>query len=498
MNFLNPVQFIHNQTTRLSQQVSHHLSALPNQISGGISHFAGHVPHQLSHLSDQICDFPIQLSSLVTGLPSRTSGLAMQIIQDQILTPHHEMQTHVFKEATHGAAKLYYQGDIPILELNYDDPRSAGYDHGYLMGEYFEKLLNRMSLINRTLNRPQARDLPQTLQAILKLLPKDYVSEIEGMAEGYNQWLKDHSLLGVKDLLGTRDVTVEDVILFHLMPDSLHFDPKEVEAVLQGEPAPVAPDGKKKSLVGCTVVIDKDDDKGITFGRNMDWPSFGVFGKYSLIINRKYNEDKLSTIELGFPGFLGSLTGMNKNGLSVAMNVCSHDTATVKGLPAAFFNRLCLETCKDVAAIQSTKNRPLGAYHLSTADSKVAKSFHYYQGNNRSRVMREWKKQEQKPLITTNCQYVSSQGENGNLHCSSERKAEIEQLFNNAKKQAQGAKIETYKLVEASLSLPFVNNELTTHKVVMYPQSRKIQIAVDNKLAGQVPLHSLNTELLFA
>lgn len=425
------------------------------------------------------------------SIGTQISSFASRIF-NSFVKPHHDMRIHVFKEATHGAAKLYYQGDIPILELQYDDPYVAGFSQGYLMGKYFEKLLNRMSFLNRVLGNPKPQDIPQTLEAVLKLLPEDYLSELKGMVEGYNQWLKDNSWLT------PTDVTIEEVILFHLMPDSLHFSPQDVEVILQGNGTSVPQHAEQTKPIGCTVVIGKDDEKGMTFGRNMDWPSFGFFGTYSLIINRKHPEKKLSTVELGFPGFLGSLTGMNKNGLSAAMNVCSHQTSTVLGLPAVFYNRMCLEKCRTVNDVKTVVNRqsPLGAYHLSLADRMAAHSFHFFQGANGSHVVRDWKNKQ--PLITTNCQYLSKNGsETGNLHCSVERKQMLNQFFKDAKKKINPGGIHQSELIEASLSLPYVNNDLTTHQVIMYPQSRGIRVAVDNKFAGRLALHNLDTTNMF-
>lgn len=113
----------------------------------------------------------------------------------------------------------------------------------------------------------------------------------------------------------------------------------------------------------------------------MDWPSLNIFGSHTFIINRKYAATKLSTVEAGLLGFVGTLTGMNKRGPCLAMNVCSGNTKKIEGMPAAFYNRYCLEHCatvQDVAAKVAEKP-PLGNYHLSAADKNHATSFHFNQ-----------------------------------------------------------------------------------------------------------------------
>lgn len=480
-------------TQTLSQQFNHFMYRHPTTVK--VAQASG-VVLGLAAIALLPLSFPaIGIAAAVTtavggGVTAAASGVAHGTL-DLVTPPHHDMKTHVFKPATYGVAKLYYQGDIPILELKYDDPFFAGHSHAYLMAEYFENLLNQMSLVKRVMQLPNAQDVPETLHAIMELLPEEYVIELEGMVAGYNQWLEENRWLPKK-------ITIEDVLVFHLMPDSLHFSPEQVEAALRGEESSISAD-ENQSLVGCTVVVDKDKDKGLTVGRNMDWPSFGLFGTYSLIINRKHKNDKLSTVELGFPGFVGSLTGMNKMGLSAAMNVCSSETSSVEGLPAAFYNRMCLERYSQVNEIEKMikHQSPLGAYHLSVADRVAAKSFHFFQGSKGKHIVRTW--QAGKPLITTNCQYLSNQNgcERGNLHCSIERKRIIDQFFNGAKKQISQGNIQKHKLVESSLSLPYVNNALTVHKMVMYPQSKNIRMVVDNAFAGQAPFHELNTAALF-
>ena len=296
-------------------------------------------------------------------------------------------------------------------------------------------------------------------------------------------------------------MTIEDLILFHLMPDSLHFSPKNIEANLRGEQenreSPRILDDVIPVL-GCTVVIDQDKDEGMTFGRNMDWPSFGIFGRYSLVINRKYSDHRFSTAEIGMPGFVGTLTGMNQHGFALAMNVCSGTTDSIRGVPAAFFNRTCLETCQSVKEVEEKieKDAPLGSYHLSTADGQGAKSFHFYQGSDEEQhVVREW--QDGKPLITTNCKYTLDDRRIAHMHCSREREQIIQKLFDEAEAQVQKDSLEKAKLVEASLRLPDVNNSITTHTVVMYPQSMKMKACFDNLYSAKPRLQDIDLEPLF-
>ncbi len=379
-----------------------------------------------------------------------------------MLGSHHDMKDHVFTPASYGKARLYYQKDIPILEIISDDPYQAGHDHGYLMGPYLEKMLSKVNFVKRLADKPQCKNLPQTLQAIQETIPKEYLEEMKGVVEGFNSWRSEHNL-SIKG-----KCTIEDLLLFHLMPDEVHFNLRKVE---------------RRFPICCTTVLATDPKEGMVFGRNLDWPSFGILGTMSCVLHRKYQEGKYSTVEVGFPGFLGTVTGMNDAGLGLAMNVCPGLTLEVRGMPASFYNRMCLESASSLKEIKDIfqKQLPLGPYHLTVADQATAASFNFRQWNVRPL---ERIKKEKEPLVTTNDVYRDDTTKI--THECENREKIIAQLFQKATTQASpGA------LVRASLALPYVNNIGTTHQVVMYPQSRRMQVAFDNAFCADTTLHEL-------
>lgn len=410
------------------------------------------------------------------------------VVLDIIVPPKHDMQDHAFTPASFGAGRLYYQGATPILELKSDDPYQAGLAHGYLMEPYINEITQPLHFAQEWLGMlPKAEDLPRVIREVKKKIPERYLRELQGVVDGFakrsdEKWIP------------SRKITVDDLLLLHLMPDSIHFSPQNAEYFLRRD--------EQASGLACTVVIDKDKQEGITMARVMDWASYGKFGRLTCLINRKYTDGTLATAEIGFPGFCGSLTSMNEKGVSFAMNVCSGRTRDVRGMPAVFFNRLCSESADTADKVAKVAERmpPLGSYHLSVADSASARAFHFYQGESKkdaqSHVVRNFK--EGDPLIVTNCQYRLDGTEHTHMHHSRERCAIIQKLFTQAKSQIPAATIEVGKLVEESLTLPYVNNSLSTHKVVMYPGSKRMKFATDNSYAGVATLHDVDTAPLFA
>jgi hypothetical protein len=363
---------------------------------------------------------------------------------------------------------------VPILSLESDDPFKAGMAHGYLCGDAINRLSKRFDLVLHTIGKqPKADQLPKTLDVLRRSIPVRYLSEIEGLVKGYNLWAQEQH-----GWQAPKKITVDDALLFHLMPDSMHFQAGAFERKLP-------PAEKLQSAVACSAIIERDPQKGFVFARNMDWPSFGLSGAYSLVIHRKHTHGQHDTVEVGVPGFVGTLTGMNNQGLSVAMNVCSGTTREIRGMPASFYNRACLEQCRTVDEVKAFArySSPLGAYHLTVADQEKAQSIHFYQGPEEGHLIRRW--QEGQPLVTLNCRY--NPNPSCAMHHSRERQALLDDFFQHRSGRS----------LEETLSLPFVNNWITTHRVVMEPQTGRFRVAFDNAFAGKAPLHDVSTQRLF-
>lgn len=405
----------------------------------------------------------------ITGVVLGGSSLLTLLFLDTLRPSRHDMANHLFKPGKCEGGELYYDGDVPILSLQSDDPFVAGKAHGYLCGDAITEVNKKF------LDTHVQSDLTASLNAVRETIPKEYLREMEGFVAGYNEWIKkDCSSKFVKPM------TVDDVILLHLIPDSLHFDPYLHH--FHGQ----------DPMVACTAIVEKDSARGMVFARNMDWASRGVAGSYSLVIHRKHKDGRNSTAEVGVAGFIGTLTGMNDKGLSLSMNVCQGPTSSIRGMPACFFNRACLERLSSVDDVDKfvfqDKNSPLGPYHMTLADKNRAESIHFYQGYEGfavSHVKRELTGPD--PLTVLNYRYNPEPI--GNYLNQNIERAEILKKF-YAQRQGRG--------LEEALALPSVNNSGTTHRVVMEPQKNTMHVAFDNFYAGAVPLRRVDLAKLFA
>ncbi len=385
--------------------------------------------------------------------------LATWVFLNYFTCQAHPMSEHVFQEKEFGCGKLYYDGYVPILELGGDNSYEWGMAHGYLLGEHIYKLRSNFELIIHTLLRvPRAQDLPQLLETV-KPYSEDFLLEMRGIAEGYNQWAQETGT--------TTSMTVDDVLLLHLIADSKHFHPKELAQV------------ESLAAYACTGILAREEDGRVVFGRNMDWLPFGQAGASSFVI--KWKEE--GTRALTIPGMIGVVTGWNTHGVSLAMNVCPGKTEKVEGMPAVLYNRDLLRVVSDVHNVMAyiSAERPLGPYHLIVAHKVDACCISFFQGENPRHHIRIL---ENEPLFVVNWCYPECRG---GSFASPERTELLERYFQGAKEEI-GDRPETTKLVQNALGLsPLVNSAITMHSLVFNHRKGQIELSWDNGFAASSP-----------
>lgn len=372
------------------------------------------------------------------------------------------MSMHAFSPQSFGESRLYYRGDAPILELAGNDPCHWGQAHGYILGKEIYQLKSNFDLVLSPV-LPSASRLPTVFAEVKKSIPKEYLTELEGITEGYNRWASENK---VKDRL-----TVDDLIRIHLVPDSKHFHVKKMEKSLKS----LIPSGLREAASGaCTTMLYKDSQKEIIFGRNMDWLPFGEGGAKSLVIVWK----EKGIASLNTPGLIGAITGWNRHNLSLAINVCPGHTDTVRGMPAAFYNRMILETTKSTSeAIGQTKKiRPLGPYHLTVADSRGEGScISFYNNEDGTDCVRN--ATPDTPLTVLNWRYPEEQGGYFNS-------AKRNRLLNTYFEEARGKGLDSHRLVANAMKLqPFVNSWILMHSLTLRPQEQQVSLCVGNGYA---------------
>lgn len=423
----------------------------------------------------------------ITYLASRTFNCLIPMRHDM---KNHEFRTDRLEKNGVLLGSLYYNGDVPVLKIETTDPYETGYTHGYLLRKEISAIRKNIDFCLHTLFRfARPSKLRKTLDQVKSKIPEHYLKELEGVVAGYN----------AKKTKFETDLTLDDLLFLQLMPDMEYMSPNVMYAMEKGqqqEPNFAAP----LQIAACTITALFDETKTPLMARSMDWQSFGNIGKYSLIISRINATTGIRTAEVAVPGLLGVVTGVNNHGVSVAMNVAPYSSGInmIEGIPSAFYNRLILDSCTsfDTAATFVAANKSLGPYHLTIADHTTAGTFFMYQQQNFQKKWNEDRLNGHKlrllennaPLVTTNCSCTPDEEDlaNGKL-----RKEAIHNYLEATEH------IEDRKKVLSHLqTIPFVNKNLTTHRVIMGPKT--LEVAFDNAWAGDRELHVVDLLQLFS
>ena len=155
-------------------------------------------------------------------------------------------------------------------------------------------------------------------------------------------------------------------------------------AGLEGDAVAVTNTLLELRRVGCSSLIVESERSAtgeLLFGRNFDFPPFGILDRYGLVkVIRPTG--KHAYAEVGFPGLMGVVSGMNSAGLCVA-TLDVYDTADgslhfdPKGVPMMLTFRQILEECATVAEAEALLKRTPATTqaNLAVADRKLGVVF---------------------------------------------------------------------------------------------------------------------------
>jgi len=188
-----------------------------------------------------------------------------------------------FQEARHGPASLAFVKGIPVVHV-YGTPGQMGEQQGVLLREPIQALLEQY--LGRFLGSGGLRtSVLKVARQMEKSIPARYVREMTALAKGAG-------------------VAYEDVLLANTVFDI-------------------------KRAIFCSTVVavgKRSADGKPIFGRNLDFPTFGVAHKYTCVV--VYHPAKGRAVaSVTFPGLIGVLSGLNDAGVAAAtMEVRRRDT----------------------------------------------------------------------------------------------------------------------------------------------------------------------------
>ena len=233
------------------------------------------------------------------------------------------------REALRNASVKSY-GRLQVIRLE-GTPYEMGYQHGFLLKEEVNDNVHSVlsSLAERFkipwVGRKIVSYLLDTSYRQMKpFLPSDSLEELRGLADGSG-------------------VPLKDLQRFHAVPERFSF-------------------------VGSSFVAygEATQDSRLLQSRNLDWDLKMGFQRHPVLFVCNPT-NKLAFVNIGFAGFIGSFSGLNRQGLSIAVIGAKSRDASLQGTPAPFLLRRVLEECyelKEAATVIRTSERTGGANYL--------------------------------------------------------------------------------------------------------------------------------------
>lgn len=223
---------------------------------------------------------------------------------------------------------------VPVLTL-WGSQHERGFAHGYLMAEDIIRLFD--GYLRETIRDPEAlsnfdKAARQQLKA-MHIAPR-YMDELRGMFEGVQRRLGDAARVPALDRL----LELDDLVAVACIPELARIGCSSFAAW-----GPLTSDG------------------GTISGRNLDWHRLGALQSGQMIIAYTAEPEgkRLGWLSITWPGYIGCLTGMNSEGVTVAMHdvFTGAPTAPLGFTPRGFALRDAVESAhaasagKDVLAI---------------------------------------------------------------------------------------------------------------------------------------------------
>lgn len=107
-----------------------------------------------------------------------------------------------------------------------------------------------------------------------------------------------------------------------------------------------------------TLSAGASSDGVARFGRNLDFPSFDIADKHSVILVFR-PKDAHAFVVIGWPGMIGALSGMNEHGLTLANMEVTRKRRAPTAMPYTLLYRTVLEKCTTVnEALELLKSTP--------------------------------------------------------------------------------------------------------------------------------------------
>lgn len=217
---------------------------------------------------------------------------------------------------------LYLVNGLRVVHV-WGTPREMGRQHGKALAAEIKAGIERY--MKRKVEDDWGYSVDyqrQCAASMVKHIPREYIEEMRGVAEGAG-------------------VPYETILLLHTHADMVHFG-KEWGRVTDGRMR------KRESLCSNFVAFGPATVGGKVYhGRNLDWTTGTGIQEFAIVLIAE-PEGKVPFALLAWAGCIGGVTGMNAEGITFGEMTSSTADETLDGMPLFFVCRRILDTCRDL------------------------------------------------------------------------------------------------------------------------------------------------------
>ena len=221
---------------------------------------------------------------------------------------------------------LYMVNGLRVVHV-WGSPRERGRQQGQALAKEIKAGIERY--MKRRVEEDQHYSVGyqrQCAAAMVKHIPEEYLEEMRGVAEGAG-------------------VSYEQILLLHTHADMVHFG-HEWGQVTDGRQR------KSESLCSNFVAFGPATVGGKVYhGRNLDWNTGTGIQEFATVLIEEPDKG-IPFALLAWAGCIGSVTGMNAEGITFGEMTSSTADETLDGMPLFFACRRILDGCHDLNEVE--------------------------------------------------------------------------------------------------------------------------------------------------
>jgi predicted choloylglycine hydrolase len=259
------------------------------------------------------------------------AGIVVRLTCDIVFLPPYVRAKHApvpFHAAEAEGGRLEIVNGVPVLSLTGTN-RRMGRQAGILVKDQLQFLMK--NFLHFVFRNPARRATAlKKARSLERHIPGQYLEELHGLSE-------------------TSGVPYEDLLLANTFTEDY------------------------RGFLCSTLTVRGSASPGgrLVMGRNLDFISVGVLHHYNMVTVYHPNNGRSFAV-VGWPGFIGAVSGMNSLGLTSAMLVSFNGGFSSERIPSTIAFRMLLERCGTVAEATALleANRTAGPFNLTLADAE--------------------------------------------------------------------------------------------------------------------------------